>query len=86
MDRVMQDLSISVVGRTLFSADFGPVAGAEIRTHTPTSIRLGVVRALSPAGLEKLPIPAKRRFDRAVAHHVARPGHRLTARCRRAVA
>ncbi|KOX14486.1 cytochrome P450 [Saccharothrix sp. NRRL B-16348] len=68
LDRVMQDLAITVVGRTLFSADFGPSVSAEIRAHTPTLIRLGVVRALSPAGLEKLPIPANRRFDRAVAH------------------
>ncbi|WP_158846078.1 cytochrome P450 [Saccharothrix deserti] len=68
LDRVMQDLAISVVGRTLFSADFGPEVSAEIRAHTPTLIRLGVVRALSPPGLEKLPIPANRRFDEAIAH------------------
>ncbi|WP_367128393.1 cytochrome P450 [Saccharothrix sp. HUAS TT1] len=68
LDGVMQDLAISVVGRTMFSADFGPAVSAGIREHTPTLIRLGVVRALSPAGLEKLPIPANRRFDRAVAH------------------
>ncbi|WP_184919415.1 cytochrome P450 [Saccharothrix ecbatanensis] len=67
LDRVMRDLAISVVGRTLFSADFGPAASAAIRTHTPTVIRLGVVRALSPPGLEKLPLPVNRRFDRAVA-------------------
>jgi cytochrome P450 len=67
LDRVMRDLAISVVGRTLFSADFGPAASAEIRTHTPTVIRLGVVRALSPPWLEKLPLPVNRRFDRAVA-------------------
>ncbi|MEU4448413.1 cytochrome P450 [Actinosynnema sp. NPDC050801] len=68
LDRVMQDLAISVAGRTLFSADFGPAVSAEIRAHTPTLIRLGVVRALSPAVVEKLPIPANRRFDRAIAH------------------
>lgn len=68
LDRVMRDLAISVVGRALFSADLEPARGAEIRAHTPTLIRLGVVRALSPPGLEKLPLPANRRFDRAVAH------------------
>lgn len=67
VDRVMQDLAVTVVGRTLFSTDFDPSVSARIRAHTPTLIRLGVVRALSPAGLEKLPIPANRRFDRAVA-------------------
>ncbi|MEU4766268.1 cytochrome P450 [Actinosynnema sp. NPDC023794] len=68
LDRVMQDLAITAVGRTLFSTDFGPSVSAEIRAHTPALIRLGVIRALSPAALEKLPIPANRRFDRAVAH------------------
>ncbi|MEU4745353.1 cytochrome P450 [Actinosynnema sp. NPDC023658] len=68
LDRVMQDLAISIVGRTLFSADFGSSVSAGIRAHTPTLIRLGVVRALSPAVLERLPIPANRRFDRAIAH------------------
>ncbi|MEU5694112.1 cytochrome P450 [Actinosynnema sp. NPDC020468] len=69
VDRVMQQFAISVVGRTLFSTDFGAAVGAEIRTHTPTLIRLGVVRALTSSGLlERLPIAANRRFDEAIAH------------------
>lgn len=67
VDRLAQDIAISVVGRTLFSTDFDARISAEIRAHTPTLIRLGVVRALSPALLERLPIPANRRFDEAVA-------------------
>ncbi|WP_415359948.1 cytochrome P450 [Saccharothrix sp. BKS2] len=68
VDRAMQDLAISVVGRTLFSTDFDARISAEVREHTPTLIRLGVVRALSPAVLERLPIRANRRFDEAVSH------------------
>ncbi|NUT50484.1 MAG: cytochrome P450 [Saccharothrix sp.] len=67
VDRVMRDLAVSVVGRTLFSRDFGPSVSARIREHTPALIRLGVVRALSPSVLERLPVPANRRFDRAIA-------------------
>ncbi|MBB5953993.1 cytochrome P450 [Saccharothrix tamanrassetensis] len=65
LDRRMQDFTISVVGRTLFSADFGPRVGAEIRRYTPTLIRLGVLRALTPSLLS---LPVRRRFDNAVAH------------------
>ncbi|MEU7529084.1 cytochrome P450 [Saccharothrix sp. NPDC042600] len=64
-DRVMQDFTIGVVGRTLFSTDFDPRVSAEIRRHTATMIRLGVVRALAPAWLA---LPVNRRFDDAVAH------------------
>ncbi|MER5267904.1 hypothetical protein ABTZ99_38015 [Actinosynnema sp. NPDC002837] len=45
LGRVMQDLAITVIGRTLFSTDFARSVSAEIRAHTPTLIRLGVVRA-----------------------------------------
>ncbi|MEJ2856811.1 MULTISPECIES: cytochrome P450 [unclassified Saccharothrix] len=64
-DRVMQDFTIGVVGRTLFSTDFDPRVSAEVRRHTPTMIRLGVVRALAPGWLA---FPVNRRFDDAVAH------------------
>ncbi|MGM1065488.1 cytochrome P450 [Saccharothrix sp. Mg75] len=68
LDEVMQDFAISVVGRTLFSREFGPGVAAEVRAHVPVLIRLGVARALSPAVLERLPVPANRRFDEALAH------------------
>lgn len=64
LDRVAQDFAIGVVGRTLFSTDFDPHVSAEIRRHTPTMIRLGVVRALAPGWLA---LPVNRRFDNAVA-------------------
>ncbi|TQM78250.1 cytochrome P450 [Saccharothrix saharensis] len=72
LDRVVRDPAISVVGRTVFSADSELAVSAEIRAHPPTSIRLGAVHALSPAGLEKPPIPENRRVDPAVA-----PVHRV---------
>ncbi|WP_433273526.1 cytochrome P450 [Actinosynnema sp. CS-041913] len=65
VDRLMQDFTIAVVGRTLFSTDFGPRVSAEIQRHTPTLIRLGVVRAVLPP---LLALPVKRRFDNAIAH------------------
>ncbi|GAA0210536.1 cytochrome P450 [Saccharothrix mutabilis subsp. mutabilis] len=63
-DRVVQDFTIGVVGRTLFSTDFDPRVSAEIRRHTSTMLRLGVVRALAPGPLA---LPVNRRFDDAVA-------------------
>ncbi|HEX6340559.1 cytochrome P450 [Umezawaea sp.] len=63
----MQALAVTVVGEALFSTEVGLRAVDEIRRSIFVVIKQGMVRALSPGFLERLPIPANREFDRAVA-------------------
>jgi cytochrome P450 len=66
-DEAMQDLTLTIVGRTLFSTELGRPAVEEIRRNVPILLKDGLVRVYSPKVIEKLPIPGNRRFDRAVA-------------------
>ncbi|MFD5824976.1 cytochrome P450 [Lentzea sp. NPDC060358] len=63
----MQGLAVTIVGEALFSTEIGQRAIAEARRSVFVIIRNGIVRALSPGFVEKLPIPANREFDEAVA-------------------
>jgi len=63
----MQDLALTIVGRTLFSTELGRHAVTELRRHVPILLNDGLVRVFTPKLMEKLPIPGNRRFDRAVA-------------------
>ena len=63
----MQGLAVTVVGEALFSTEMGARAIEEVRRSIFVVIKQGMVRALSPAFVEKLPIPGNREFDRAVA-------------------
>jgi cytochrome P450 len=67
IDEDMQGLAVTIVGETLFSTELGAQAIAEARRSIPVIIKEGMVRALSPALVEKLPIPNNRRFDEAIA-------------------
>ncbi|HWE89273.1 MAG TPA: cytochrome P450 [Pseudonocardiaceae bacterium] len=67
VDADMQALAVTVVGETLFSTELGRRATAEARRSIPVVIKQGMVRALSPAFVERLPIPANRQFDQAIA-------------------
>lgn len=67
LDADMQWLAITVVGETLFGTELGRRAVAEARRSIPVVLKAGMVRALSPRFLERVPlVPANRRFDRAV--------------------
>jgi cytochrome P450 len=50
----------------LFSTGLGKEAVAEARRSIYTIIQQGMIRALSPKFVEKLPIPGNRRFDEAI--------------------
>ncbi|MEU7530588.1 cytochrome P450 [Saccharothrix sp. NPDC042600] len=63
----MQGLAVTIVGEALFSTGIGAPVVAEVRRSIFTVIKQGMVRALSPSFVERLPIPANREFDRAVA-------------------
>ena len=63
----MQGLAVTIVGEALFSTEIGKRAIDEARRSVFVIIKNGVVRALSPGFVEKLPIPANREFDAAIA-------------------
>ncbi len=64
VDKRMEDVALTVVGRTLFSTELGREAIAEVQRSMPILTKCLTVRAFSP---EWLPIPANRRFDQAAA-------------------
>jgi cytochrome P450 len=63
----MQGLAVTVVGEALFSTEMGARAIEEVRRSIFVVIKQGMVRALSPGFVEKLPIPGNREFDRSIA-------------------
>jgi cytochrome P450 len=67
IDIDMQGLAVTIVGETLFSTELGKRAIAEARRSIPVVIKQGMIRALSPAFVEKLPIPGNKQFDASIA-------------------
>ncbi|RSM76749.1 cytochrome P450 [Kibdelosporangium aridum] len=67
IDEDMQGLAVTVVGKTLFSTELGQAAIEEARRSIFVVIKQGMIRALSPSFLEKLPVPGNREFDQAIA-------------------
>lgn len=67
LEKRMQDLVLTIAGRTLFSAELGEAVLAEVRRSIPVMLKYVLVRAFSPKLVERLPIPANRRFDAAAA-------------------
>jgi cytochrome P450 len=63
----MQGLAVTIVGESLFSTEIDQKAIAEARRSVFVIIKNGILRALSPGFVEKLPIPANREFDEAIA-------------------
>ncbi|MET0132009.1 MAG: cytochrome P450 [Kibdelosporangium sp.] len=66
VDQAMQRLSVAIVGKTLFATELGRTAIAEAQRSMPIVIKQGMVRALSPGFVARVPIPANRRFDQAI--------------------
>ncbi|QQQ73902.1 cytochrome P450 [Saccharothrix sp. 6-C] len=62
-----QALAVTIVGEALFSTELGSHAVDEVRRSLFTVLKQGMVRALSPSFVEKLPLPGNRAFDEAVA-------------------
>lgn len=63
----MQGLAVTIVGEALFSTEIGHRAVDEARRSVFVIVKNGIARALSPGFVEKLPIPANREFDEAIA-------------------
>jgi cytochrome P450 len=66
IDEDLQGLAVTIVGEALFSTELGKAAIAEARRSIYLIIQQGMIRALSPKFVEKLPIPGNRRFDEAI--------------------
>jgi cytochrome P450 len=66
IDEDMQGLAVQIVGETLFSTELGKRAIAEARRSIPVVIKQGMIRALSPGFVEKLPIPGNKQFDDSI--------------------
>ncbi|GAA4430775.1 cytochrome P450 [Actinokineospora soli] len=62
-----QAIAVTVVGEALFSTEFGGPAVEEVRRSLFTVLKQGMVRALSPSFVERVPLRANREFDAAVA-------------------
>lgn len=68
VNQTMSRLAFSILADTLFAgADINPAQLAELRATTPTIFHGLLKRSVSPMLLDRLPIPAVRRFDRAIA-------------------
>jgi cytochrome P450 len=62
-----QALAVTIVGEALFSTEIGKAAVEEVRRSIFLVLKYGIVRAMSPSFVEKLPLPVNRRFDEAIA-------------------
>ncbi|MDR6592425.1 cytochrome P450 [Saccharothrix longispora] len=61
-----QALAVTVVGEALFSTEMGERAVEEVRRSIFTVLKHGMVRAVSPSFVEKLPLRGNREFDGAI--------------------
>ena len=66
LDEDLQSLAVTIVGEALFSTGLGKEAITEARRSIYVIIQQGMIRALSPKFVEKLPVPGNRRFDEAI--------------------
>ncbi|SDD11093.1 cytochrome P450 [Actinokineospora iranica] len=66
IDEDMQGLAVTIVGEALFSTEMGKRAIDEARRSIFVVIKQGMIRALSPGFVERLPIPGNREFDAAI--------------------
>lgn len=67
VDNRMENLALGIVARALFSTELGRHAIVEAERSMPIVAKYVMMRAFSPTLLERLPIPANRRFDEAAA-------------------
>ncbi|MFF8833155.1 cytochrome P450 [Streptomyces sp. NPDC015131] len=67
LEPAMAGYAVETLARTLFSTDIGLPAVDAVRKNLPVLLTNLLVRAASPKMLDRLPIPANRRFDKAAA-------------------
>lgn len=67
MDKAMVDLAANTIATALFSAELADHAVTEIQRDIPLLVKNLLVRTVMPKFLDRLPIPANRRYDQAAA-------------------
>ncbi|MFG3507020.1 cytochrome P450 [Streptomyces sp. NPDC047821] len=68
LEPAMAGYAVETLARTLFSTDIGLPAVDAVRRNLPVLLTNLLIRAASPKLLDRLPIPANRRFDKAAAN------------------
>jgi cytochrome P450 len=61
-----QALAVTIVGQALFSTEMGRLAIDEVRRSMFKVLKYGMIRALSPSFVEKLPLRGNHEFDEAI--------------------
>ncbi|MEV6397987.1 cytochrome P450 [Streptomyces sp. NPDC051907] len=67
LEPAMAGYAVETLASTLFSTDIGLPAVDAVRRNLPVLLANLLIRAASPKALDRLPIPANRRFDQAAA-------------------
>ncbi|MFI2298425.1 cytochrome P450 [Actinacidiphila glaucinigra] len=65
VEREMAAMVVNTLAGTMFSTDIGKPAVDAIRVHLPVIVNTLLLRTASPKFLDRVPIPANRRFDAA---------------------
>ncbi|MBO8185006.1 cytochrome P450 [Streptomyces sp. DW4-2] len=65
VDEELIDFSVGTLAETMFSTDITPAAAESVRRDVPVLLKTAMFRAVTPKLLDRLPIPANRKFDRA---------------------
>ncbi|MBW5480529.1 cytochrome P450 [Streptomyces bambusae] len=68
LEPAMAGYAVETLAATLFSTDIGLPAVEAVRKNLPVLLTNLLIRAASPKMLDRLPIPANRRFDKAAAN------------------
>ncbi|MBO8191462.1 cytochrome P450 [Streptomyces oryzae] len=65
VDEELIEFSVGTLADTMFSTDISPAAVASVRRDVPILLKTALLRAVTPKLLDKVPIPANRKFDQA---------------------
>ncbi|MFI8849143.1 cytochrome P450 [Streptomyces sp. 891-h] len=67
VDHELAEFSVGTLAETMFSTDISRPAAVAVRRDVPILLKTALLRAVTPRLLDRLPIPANRKFDQAAA-------------------
>jgi cytochrome P450 len=65
VDEELAEFSVGTLAETMFSTDISRPAAVAVRRDVPILLKTALLRAVTPRLLDRLPIPANRKFDEA---------------------
>ena len=65
VDEELAEFSVATLAETMFSAEISRPAAEAVRRDVPILLKNALVRAVTPRLLDRIPVPANRRFDTA---------------------